>query len=304
MTRTGAPEAALCPVRARGLVKAYGRTVAVDGVDLEIQAGEVVGFLGPNGAGKTTVLRVLSGALRATAGQVTVLGRDPFREAARVHQQVGYLPGDLRLPTHLTGARVLDLCAAGRTDPGQDRARLVDELDVPLTVPVSDLSKGNRQKLGIVQALMSRPRLLLLDEPTSGLDPIAQQVLENLLRTAAARGAAVLLSSHILREVEQVAERVVMLRGGKVTAATTLRELRAAAPHDVRVDVEDPATAQRLGQVRGVRGLVTTGSTISCTVPTEGLSELLQVLAAGRVRDVSITPADLETLFRHYYQGT
>jgi ABC-2 type transport system ATP-binding protein len=305
MTRSTATDDATrdVPVRARGLTKAYGKTVAVDGIDLDVRAGEVVGFLGPNGAGKTTVLRVLTGSLRATAGEVAVHGLDPFRSAAQVHQQIGYLPGDLRLPGHLDGQQVLDLCAVGRLDPGQDRDRLVAALEVPLTVAVSAMSKGNRQKLGIVQALMSRPRLLLLDEPTSGLDPLAQEVLEDLLREAAAGGAAVLLSSHILREVEQVAERVIMLRRGKVVAATTLQELRAAAPHDVHVDTADPAAADRLAEVPGVLELTSVGRRLTCTVPTESLGALLQVLAGLDVRDVSIAPTELETLFRHFYEG-
>ena len=303
-TRSAEVTALAPPVRIRGLIKAYGRTLAVDGIDLDVAPGEVVGFLGPNGAGKTTVLRVLTGSLRATAGEVAVHSLDPFRAASRAHQDIGYLPGDLRLPGHLTGAELLRLCGAGRVDRGQDRQMLVDALDVPLTVPISAMSKGNRQKLGIVQALMSRPRLLLLDEPTSGLDPLAQEVLENLLVAAAASGAAILLSSHVLREVEQVADRVVMLRRGKVVAATTLRALGLAAPHDVQVEIDDPTSRSRLSRIAGLRGLTVSGSRISFTVPTESLDTLLNALAKEPVRDVSIMPADLETLFRHFYEGT
>jgi ABC-2 type transport system ATP-binding protein len=290
------------PVQVRGLVKRYGSRSAVDQVDLDVEPGEVVGFLGPNGAGKTTVLRVLTGALRASAGRVSLQGRDPFRDGAAARQGVGYLPGDLRLPGDLVGHEVLDLCAVGRADPGSQRVPLATALDVPLDVPVAELSKGNRQKLGIVQALMSEPRVLLLDEPTSGLDPLAQEVLAQLLRSAASRGTAVLLSSHVLREVERVADRVVMLRAGQVVASSRLDELRAAAPHDVVVEVADPEAAVRLSGVPGVLGLAAAGKRLSFTVPTGSLPLLLRALAAEQVLDVSITPAELDTLFRHLYE--
>jgi len=292
----------MTPVQVRGLRKAFGTTVAVDGMDLDVCPGEVVGFLGPNGAGKTTVLRVLTGSLRATAGSVSVLGLDPFRQAAAAHQDIGYLPGDLRLPPHLTAAQLLDVCAGRRRDPGADRAALVAALGLPLDVEVAALSKGNRQKVGIVAALMSRPAVLLLDEPTSGLDPLAQEVLEGLVRAAADRGAAVLLSSHVLREVDQVADRVVMLRSGRVVASSGLDELRATAPHAVEVVLEGPG--DRLLHVPGLRGLTTAGPRMSFTVPRESLGALVTALAAEQVQDLSIAPADLETLFRHLYEGS
>jgi ABC-2 type transport system ATP-binding protein len=233
-----------------------------------------------------------------------VLGLDPFRQAAAAHQDIGYLPGDLRLPPHLTAAQLLDVCAGRRRDPGSDREQLVAALDVPLHVEVAALSKGNRQKVGIVAAFMSRPKVLLLDEPTSGLDPLAQDVLEHLVRAAAERGAAVLLSSHVLREVEQVADRVVMLRSGRVVASSRLDELRAAAPHAVEVVLDEPGAADRVARVPGLRGVVSAGPRLSFTVPRESLGALLGALAAEQVSDVSITPADLETLFRHLYEGS
>ena len=215
---------------------------------------------------------------------------------------MGYLPGDLRLPGDLTGRQVLDRCSVGRRDPGSQRDELTSALDVPLDVAVAALSKGNRQKLGIVQALMSRPRVLLLDEPTSGLDPLSRDVLEQLVRAAADGGAAVLLSSHVLREVQRVADRVVMLRAGQVIAAARLDDLRAAAPLDVTVELADPEARDRMRRVPGVADVVTTGDRLSFTVPAASLPALLSALAAEQVVDVSITPAGLDALFRHVYQ--
>jgi ABC-2 type transport system ATP-binding protein len=289
-------------VLVRGLTKAYGRTVAVDDLDLEVFPGEVVGFLGPNGAGKTTVLRVLMGQLRPTAGVARVGGMDPFVDAARVHRQTGYVAGDLRLPSHLTGRALLRLCSELRGNRAPDLERLVDRFGVPLDTPISSLSKGNRQKVGLVQALMSRPDLLLLDEPSSGLDPLAQEVLEDELRNAAGRGAAVILSSHVLREVEDVADRVVMLRAGCVLAGSTLSELRAAAPYEVAVTASD-LTLDSVKGIPGVADVTRRGRQLVFTASASALNDVLALMAAHRVRDVRIAPADLESLFLHYYQG-
>ena len=289
-------------VRVRGLVKRFGRTVAVDGVDLEVAPGEVVGFLGPNGAGKTTVLRVLTGALRPSSGEVSVLGSVPLTDLPQARRGLGYLPGDLRLPPHLTGREVLDLFDGlrGEQSPAE-RARLVARFDVPLDVPTAALSKGNRQKVGVVQALTGAPRLLLLDEPSSGLDPLAQEVLEDEVRAAARRGAAVLLSSHVLREVEQVADRVVLLRRGTVVAAARLEELRRAAPHDVDV-LADRLDVAALRAVDGVTGVSTQGSRLRFSTTSQALDDVVRVIAQAHVRDLRIAPADLEALFLQYYE--
>ena len=298
-TRVTSPPA----VAVSGLVKRFGRTTAVDGVDLAVRAGEVVGFLGPNGAGKTTVLRVLIGALRPTSGTARVLDHDPFREAPEARRRVGYLPGELRLPAHATGREILDLCA-GLRGPGGDagRQRLVERFGVSLDVPVGELSKGNRQKVGVVQALMGEPAVLLLDEPSSGLDPLAQSALEEELTEAAARGAAVLLSSHALREVEDVAEHVVLLRKGRVVAASRLDDLRRAAPHDVEV-VADSLDLVALERIAGVERVSAQGGRVRLTATAGALDLLVKALASSHVRELRIAPADLEDLFRGYYEG-
>lgn len=201
--------------RAESLSKRYGRLQAVDGLSLDVRPGEVVGFLGPNGAGKTTTLRLLMGYLRPTAGRALVHGLDAWRDRAAVHARTGYLPGDLRLWPRLTTREIARHLARLRglgDDPGT--AEMAKRLDVDLDRPVGDLSKGNRQKAGVLLALLGDPDLLLLDEPTSGLDPLVQQEFHGLLRERVEAGTAVLLSSHVLSEVERVADRVAIIRSG------------------------------------------------------------------------------------------
>lgn len=289
-------------VRIVGLTKRYGRTVAVQDLDLALHPGEVVGFLGPNGAGKTTVLRVLTGALQPSSGLATVMGFDPFRDPVRAHRNLGYLPGDLHLPLHMTGRQFLDFVMDLRGDCAPDRERLVSVLEVPLQPRIGSLSKGNRQKIGVVQALMSRPRVLLLDEPSSGLDPLAQEVLDAEIRRTAERGAAVLLSSHLLKEAEEVVDRVVLLRAGKLIASSTLDELRAEAPYHVELEASSASVAA-LVALAGVRAIHTGGRRTQLSVVSTALPELLRVLSQAGVRDLHIAPPDLESVFLSYYEG-
>ena len=284
-------------VRTDALCKSYGRGLAVQDLDFALEGGQVVGFLGPNGAGKTTVLRMLAGLLRPTSGTATVLSYDPWRSPAELHEHMGYLPGDLRLPADLPARARLDLCASLRRRPPVLRDELVERLDVPLDTPLGALSKGNRQKVGIVQALMSAPPVLLLDEPTSGLDPLAQEVVDALVREAAADGALVLLSSHVLSEVDHVADQAAMLRRGRLMGVERLSALRAAAPHHVRI-----RTSAGWQPPPGVNDLLVEGDTTSFTAPASLLDALVTSLAGTHVLDLSIQAADLETLFLARYQ--
>ena len=214
-------------ITASGLRKTFGTTVALDALDLEVRTGEVHGFLGPNGAGKSTTIRVLLGLLRADAGEVRLLDGDPWRDAATLHRRLAYVPGEVNLWPNLTGGEVIDLLA--RLRGGQDpkrRADLLERFELDPTKKARSYSKGNRQKVALVAALASDVELLLLDEPTSGLDPLMEAVFQDCIREEALRGRTVLLSSHILAEVEALCDRVSIVRAGRIVQHGTLTELR------------------------------------------------------------------------------
>ncbi|EYB67168.1 multidrug ABC transporter ATPase [Deinococcus phoenicis] len=228
-------------IETAGLGKRYGRSVGLHPLDLEVKAGEIYGFLGPNGAGKTTTLRTLLGFLRPTSGTARVFGRDVWRERGAVHARVGYLPGEVHLNRDLTGGDLLDRTARLRGLPDTASAReIAGRLDLDLTRRLGTLSKGNRQKVGLLLALMHRPDLLLLDEPTDGLDPLAQDTVLALLREARAQGRTVFLSSHALGEVERVADRVGIIRQGRLIRSERLADLRASLPQRLQVRFRSP----------------------------------------------------------------
>ena len=219
-------------VRADRLTKRYGSERGVTDLDFEVRGGEVFGFLGPNGAGKTTTIRLLLDLIRPTSGRVEVFGLDPRRDGLAVRRRLGYVPGDLRLYDRLTGLELLRYFAnlRGTGDTG-DAATLAADLELDLERPLKELSKGNRQKAGLVQALMHQPDLLVLDEPTSGLDPLGQQVVHELLRRAAGEGRTVFLSSHVLSEVQRIADRVAIVREGRIELVEEVERLRARPSH-------------------------------------------------------------------------
>jgi ABC-2 type transport system ATP-binding protein len=215
-------------VEVQGLVKTFGRTRALDGLDLAVTAGEVHGFLGPNGAGKSTTIRILLGLMRATAGQVRLFGADPWREAPRLHRRLAYVPGDVSLWPNLSGGETIDLLLRMRgIDPATSRkAAMVERFRLDLTKAGRAYSKGNRQKVALVAAFAADVDLLILDEPTSGLDPLMEQVFRDCVAEHTARGATVLLSSHILSEVERLADRVTIIRDGRAVESGSLAQLR------------------------------------------------------------------------------
>jgi len=311
-------------VSARGLVKNFGRTRALDGLDLEVRTGEVHGFLGPNGAGKSTALRILLGLLRADAGSARLLGHDPWHDAVPLHRRLAYVPGDVELWPNLSGGEAIDLLA--RLRGGIDRARrdeLVERFDLDPTKKGRTYSKGNRQKVAIVAALASDAELLLLDEPTAGLDPLMEVVFQDVVLQAKAAGRTVLLSSHVLAQVEKLCDRVSIIRLGRIAQSGTLGELRHLTRTTVEAETERPAAG--LAELPGVHGLreervdepaasegsgaesgaggggQLTGSRVHFAVDGAHLDAAIRHLSGLGLRSLTSHPPTLEELMlRHY----
>ncbi len=294
--------AAVASIRTSGLTKNYAGVRALAGVDLAIQPGEVFGYLGPNGAGKTTTLRLLMGSIRPTAGTATVLGMDAWRDAVAVHRRVGYLPGDTAFYDRLTGRQHIQYFLRLRGTSDTEHAfGLAERLDLDLTRPVRTLSKGNRQKLGIVLALMSAPDVLILDEPTTGLDPLVQQTFHAMLREHTATGGSVLLSSHVLGEVQRVADRVGVLRAGRLIAVEQLEVLRSRALHHVSAHFAGPVEAAAFSRLPELRDVRLADGVLRCSAPRSALDALLKEVARYHVLDFECAEAELEETFLAYY---
>lgn len=289
--------AAAPAIATEDLSRTFGRVVALDGLTLRVERGEIFGFLGANGAGKTTTIRLLLDLIRPTRGRAAVLGFDCQRDSLEVRRRVGYLPGDIRLYAGLTGAETVELFAAlreGAVEMAHVR-RLAERLDLDLTQKAGALSKGTRQKLGLVIALMARPPVLLLDEPTSGLDPIVQHTAWELLREAAADGAAVFFSSHVMSEVEQVCERVAILRGGRLVAVDTVAGLKARALRHCTVTFAPGSGLPGPLELPGIRELRRERNAIEYEVAGE-FDPLLKALAAYHVVDLRTEAPTLEEI--------
>ncbi len=294
----------------RGLTKSYGRVPALRGVDLEVGRGEIFGFLGPNGAGKTTTIRCLLDLIRPDGGTASVLGLDPQADAVAVRRRVGYLPGELSIEPNLTAERALrDL---GELRGGVEWAfvrEVAGRLQLDLRTAVKNMSKGNKQKVGVVAALMGRPELLLLDEPTSGLDPLMQQEVYRLLREARANGATVFFSSHIISEVEAIAERVAIIRDGRIAETLAPHDLVSRSVRRVRVRFGAPVDTMGLAVLRGVTHLEihgdgnAPGRAPAITLQIEGeMDGLVKALAAYPVVDLETERPSLEEIFLTLYQ--
>ncbi len=284
-----------------GLVKAFGPTRALDGLDLSVRAGEVHGFLGPNGAGKTTTIRILLGLLRADAGTASLLGGDPWRDATALHRRLAYVPGDVTLWPNLTGGEIIDLLGRlrGGLDPRR-RAVLLERFELDPRKRGRAYSKGNRQKVALVAALASDVELLLLDEPTSGLDPLMEEVFRQvILADQRDNGRTVLLSSHILAEVEALCDRVTIIRDGRAVETGTLADLRHLARTSIQAQLTRPATG--LADLPGVHDLRAHNSHVSFDVDSAELAIVLRQLTEAGVRSLVSQPPTLEELFlRHY----
>nr|WP_296781115.1 ABC transporter ATP-binding protein [Rhodococcus sp. (in: high G+C Gram-positive bacteria)] len=283
------------------LRKTFGKATALDGLELHVGEGEVHGFLGPNGAGKSTTIRILLGLMRATSGRVRLLGGDPWRDAVALHRRLAYVPGDVTLWPQLTGGEVIDLL--GRMRGGLDpvrRAELIEKFGLDPRKKTRTYSKGNRQKVALVSAFSSRAEVLLLDEPTSGLDPLMEQVFAGCVTDAAARGATVLLSSHILSEVEKLCERVTIIRDGRTVDAGALTDMRHLTHTTVTAVLDRvPVDASTLpGEV------TIEGNTVTCRASAADLPTVMRLLADGGITSLVSSPPTLEDLFLKYYSSS
>ncbi|MEL5957986.1 ABC transporter ATP-binding protein [Streptomyces sp. CLV115] len=283
-----------------GLHKSFGRTHALDGLDLTVETGEVHGFLGPNGSGKSTTIRVLLGLLRADSGAAQLLGRDPWHDAVELHRKVAYVPGDVTLWRNLSGGEVIDLYGSLRG--GLDltrRADLVDRFELDPTKKGRTYSKGNRQKVALVAAFASDVDLLILDEPTSGLDPLMEEVFQDCVAEERARGRTILLSSHILSEVETLCDRVSIIRQGRTVETGSLADMRHLTRTNISAELA--GAPDGLARLPGVHDLDVQGLRVTLQVDTDKLDAVLKSLTASGVRTLTSTPPTLEELFlRHY----
>lgn len=288
-------------VLAEDLTTFYGRRRGIEGLDLTVHRGEVMGFLGPNGAGKTTVIRTLLDFLRPCRGHATLLGLDPRRDKAALHRRIGYLPGELTLPGGERASDLLRFFADVRGGAAWSQvSALAERLDLDLSRPVRTMSRGNRQKVGLVQAFMHQPELLVLDEPTSGLDPLMQQEFLAMVREVCSEGRTVFMSSHILAEVQQAADRVAIVREGHLVAVDRVESLGRRAHRSVEIHFADPVEAAEFATLPGVGDVTVSGPILKCTV-TGRLDPLVKVAARHEVIDMLSAEPDLEETFLSYY---
>src|SRR6266699_1346886 len=269
-----------------GLSKSYGKVTALDGLDLSVATGEVHGFLGPNGAGKTTTIRILLGLLRANGGSAQLLGGDPWNDATTLHRRLAYVPGDVSLWPNFTGGEVIDLLGRFELDP---------------TIKARAYSKGNRQKVALIAALASDVELLLLDEPTAGLDPLMEAAFRSCIEEERQRGRTVLLSSHILSEVEALCDRVTIIRQGKAVESGSLADLRHLTRTSITAELDGPPVG--LDRLPGLHGLDIEGNLVRCQVDADQLTGLLRQLSATGIRSLTSQPPTLEELFLRHYAG-
>ena len=285
-----------------GLTKRYGAVTAVADLSLRVEPGQVFGFLGPNGAGKSTTIRMLLALQRPTRGRATLLGLDAAADNVKLHRRTGYLPGDLELFPRLTGRQHITWFARARGDVDDALVRqLIERFQVVADRPVRELSKGNRQKIGLVLAFMHRPELLVLDEPTSGLDPLMQHEFADLLRETADQGRTVFLSSHELDEVQRVADRIGIIKQGRLAAENTVDGLRRAAPRKMEVLFRHPVDPAALSVVTGVNVTASDGPRVTLEVTGE-IAAVLKAIADHDPVDLISRPADLDELFLGFYR--
>jgi len=289
-------------IHTEGLTKHYGSVEALVDLDLDVRAGEVFGFLGPNGAGKTTTIRTLLDEIRPTAGRASILGMDTHRQSVEIRHHIGYVPGDLAMYPDLTGRDTLTYFANLRGGVDWEYvAGLAERLDADLSKKVGDLSSGNRQKVGIIQAFMNRPDVLIMDEPSSGLDPLMQREFQAMMREVVAEGRTVFLSSHTLSEVQRVADRVGIIRHGLLVAVESVTDLRSKAMRRVEFEFGTPVEASVFESVSGVRDVTVENHRVVLSYDGKMDSLLKTIADRYEVVDITTREADLEEIFLTYY---
>jgi ABC-2 type transport system ATP-binding protein len=291
-------------VEIAGLVKTFGRTKALDGLNLTVAPGDIAGFLGPNGAGKSTTIRVLLGLLRANSGTVRLLGGDPWHDAVNLHRRIAYVPGDVTLWPNLTGLQAIDFLARLRGDGAVDTRRrdeLIERFELDPHKKARTYSKGNRQKVAIVAAFSTNAELFILDEPTSGLDPLMEKAFQRCVQEVANRGAAVLLSSHILAEVEELCKTVTIIRAGRAVRSGTLDQLRHLMRTTVKVRTH--SDGQKLQSTPFVHDFSIDDGHYVFSVDRNDLDRAMALLTNFGIIDLTVAPASLEDMFLREYQG-
>lgn len=286
----------------RDLTKRFGKFTALNGVNIEVNKGEVYGFIGPNGAGKSTTIRVLLGIIKATQGQAKIFGKDAWSDAVDIHKHIAYVPGDVNLWPNLTGGEVIDLFLKLRGGNNKSRREeLINKFDLDPTKKCRTYSKGNRQKVALVAAFSSDADLYILDEPTSGLDPLMEQVFQECVMDAKNAGKSVLLSSHILSEVEKLCDRVGIIRQGEIIETGTLSELRHLTRTNLLVETKQPITS--LNELKGVHDLEEKGKELTFQVDTEEMDTVIKHVSQFGIVKLESAPPTLEDLFMRHYQN-
>jgi len=289
-------------IHTQALTKTYGDTVAVDGLDLEVPQGLVYGFLGPNGSGKSTAIRIMLDLIRPTSGTATVLGLNPRNNPVALRRRLGYLPGDFTVDGRQTSLELLTYLADLR---GGIQARrinvLADQLSLDLHRPIRNLSRGNRQKVGLIQAVMHEPELLILDEPTSGLDPLLQHEFAAMMRQVASEGRTAFVSSHVMGEVQQIADNVAIIRDGRIATVGHVKELRRQSTRTVTAQLNGPGQREDFADLPGVTNLRIVDGQLTCRL-TGPPDQLIKALASYEVASLTIDEPDLEELLFQYYE--
>ncbi|MFS0888762.1 ATP-binding cassette domain-containing protein [Peribacillus frigoritolerans] len=284
------------------LTKKFGKFTALNGVNIEVNKGEVFGFIGPNGAGKSTTIRVLLGILKATDGEAKIFGKDAWKDAVEIHKRIAYVPGDVNLWPNLTGGEVIDLFVELRgTNNKSRREELIKKFDLDPSKKCGTYSKGNRQKVALIAAFSSDADLYILDEPTSGLDPLMERVFQECVMNAKNEGKSILLSSHILSEVERLCDKVGIIRQGQIIETGTLDQLRHLTRTSLLVETKHPIPA--LGNVNGIRDIVMKDQALSFQVDTDELDNVMKYISQFGIVKLESAPPTLEDLFMSHYEG-